>query len=84
MASYIQNHLQILNKVLEEMCVKIKVHKDDRCGFIHILPTPESKDIEDWNEICENKLDEFLKGLDCQSLSIQPALLPGCRKSLKK
>ena len=84
MALYIQNHLQPLNKVLEKMCFKIKVHKDEQCGFIHILPTPESKKIKDWNKICENELDEYLKGLDCQSLSIQPALLPGLQEIIEE
>ena len=84
MASYIQNHLQLLNQVLEEMSVKIKVHLDDHSSFIHILPTQESKGIKDWNKICENKLDTFLKGLDCQSLSLQPELLPRLQEIIEE
>ena len=76
MASYIQKNLHLLNKVLEEMWVKIKVHIDDRAGFVHILPKKNSITIADWNKICENKLDAFLGELDCQSFSIQPELLP--------
>lgn len=84
MASYIQNHLQLLNQVLEEMSVRIKIHLDDHSGFIHILPTMRSKEIKDWNKICENKLDTFLKGLDCQSLSVQPELLPRLQEIIKE
>ena len=43
-----------------------------------------AKKLKDWNKICENELDEYLKGLDCQSLSIQLALLPGLQEIIEE
>lgn len=84
MAFYIQKHLHLLYQILEELWVKINVHVDDQFGFIHILPTRKSKVIEDWNKICENKLNKFLKTLDCQSVSLQPELLPEVQEIIKE
>ena len=85
MASYIQKHQHLLYQELEEMSVEIKVHNDDQCGFIHLLPTKTSKNIiEDWNKICENKLDTILKRFDTHSLLLQPELLPELQGILKE
>ena len=84
MASYIQEHLHLLNQRLEGMRVQTMVHIDDESAFIHILPTEIYHVIADWNKICENKLDTFLKGLDYQSLSLRPELLPKLQKIINK
>ena len=84
MASYIEKHLHLLKQVLEEMCVKVKVHVDNQSGFIYVLPTKKSRSIEDWNKICENKLATFLKSLDSQSFSLQPELLPGLQEVIEE
>ena len=84
MASFIYKHVHLLNQVLEEMLAAIKVHMDSQSSFIHIVPTKNSRSIENWNKICESKLNKFLRGLDCQSLSLQPGLLPRLQEIIKE
>ena len=84
MASYVQKHLNLLDQSLEGMCVQPVVHINDESSFIHMLPTKGSNAIADWNKICENKLDNFLRGLDYQSLSLQSGLLPKLQKIINE
>jgi len=83
-ASYIQKHKHLLYELLKDMWVKINFHIEDLSGFIHILPTRNSITIENWNKICEKKLDDFLKDLDSRSLSLQPELLPRLQEIIKE
>ena len=84
MASFIHEHLHLLNQVLAEMLAAIKVYMDSQSSFIHIIPTKNSRSIENWNKICESKLNKFLRGLDCQSLSLRPELLPRLQEVIKE
>ena len=83
-ASYIQKNLHLLDQALEGMCVQPVVHIDDESSFIHMLPTKGSNAIAHWNRICENKLDNFLRGLGYQSLSLQSVLLPKLQKIISE
>ena len=74
MACYIQKHLVPLTDSLKDLFVEIKLHVDDQCGFIHLIPTERSIRISNWNNTCEEKLKLFLNKLDSVSLSIQPEM----------
>ena len=39
MASYIQEHLHLLDQRLEGMCVRTMMYIDDESAFIHMMPT---------------------------------------------
>ena len=84
MACYIQKHPQPLHNSLKDLFVKINIHIDDQCGFIHLIPTERSIGIVHWNKLCEEKLESFLSKLNSVSLSIQPEISPKLQEITKE
>lgn len=84
MAYYIQKHSEPLHSSLKDLFVKINIHIDDQCGFIHLVPTERSIGIVHWNKLCEEKLELFLNKLNSVSLSIQPEICPKLQEITKE